>query len=438
MYSRAILSDCYWVPFNEVAQTTVSEFVYSPKFDPEKKIIAYRIKGGMFGFPRNIQPPASVVSFNYQHGDSVDLVFDGTLREGQRPIFKELARNFERGSRDQILEADTGSGKTVVMIKYMIWMGRSTLIVVPKSDLMDHWITHLLKFTNCIEDDIGIARQKTCDFKGKKVVVGMIHSLCKDKYPEEFKNYFGLVVFDELHKLGAPHFSKVGGMFPAAYRIGATATLDRTDGMEALFYAHLGNKVVREKKSVQPVPKVIISTYKGDSGLIPDWAEEDMQRRGILFNLLVENTHRTRKIITVARVMLESGRQTMVVSERIRHLEEIYRVLVNVLPDKKIGFYVGGMTEKKIQQAKKCDCILATTQMVSVGTDIPTARGLVFATPLAHIKQVAGRIRRLCDEVKDPVIYDLVDMFYPETRGWAMVRERRYRLDGYQVERLGR
>jgi len=44
----------------------------------------------------------------------------------------------------------------------------------------------------------------------------------------------------------------------------------------------------------------------------------------------------------------------------------------------------------------------------------------------------------LCDEVKDPVIYDLVDMFYPETRGWAMVRERRYRLDGYQVERLGR
>ncbi len=108
-------------------------------------------------------------------------------------------------------------------------------------------------------------------------------------------------------------------------------------------------------------------------------------------------------------------------------------------PKEKIGYYIGATSEKEKQRVREeCDCILATTQMLSIGTDIPTARALVFATPLAHIKQVAGRIRRLCDEVKDPVIYDLVDTAYIETRNWAMVRERRYRRDGYQVERLGR
>lgn len=437
MYSRAILSDCYWVPFNEVKQTTVSEFIYRPKFD-NKDIIAYRIVNGMFGFPRNIIPPARKVSSELQHGAPLDIVFNGTLRDGQRPLFKELTDNVVRGFRDQILEADTGSGKTVVMIKYITWIGHPTLIVVTKSDLMEHWVKHILEFTDCTKEEVGIARQNVCDFKGKKVVVGMIHSLCKDKYPEEFKEHFGLIVFDELHKLGAPNFSKVGGMFPAAYRIGATATLERTDGMDALFYAHLGKTVVHEKESIQPIPKVIISIYKESSGDIPPWVSGDMQKRGVLINLLVDNAHRTERIATAAIIMIESGRQTLIISERIRHLEAFYAILVMKFSPEKIGYYIGATSVKERQRVKEeCSCILATSSMLSIGTDIPTARALVFATPLAHIKQVAGRIRRLCDTVKDPIIYDLVDIAYAETSGWAMVRERRYYRDGYKIERLG-
>jgi hypothetical protein len=312
MYSRAILSDCYWVPSEEVKETTVKEFEYKPKFDPKKEIIAYRIKNGMFGFPRNIRPEAIIVRDQTRLGRMITVRFTGKLRPGQIPLKSDLRSNLEKDVKDQILEADTGSGKSVVLIDYLAWLSCAALIVVTKSDLLDHWRDHLLRFTDLTEDDIGIARQKICDFEGKKVVVGMIHSLCKDKYPEEFKKHFGLVIFDELHKLGAPHFSKVGGMFPAAYRVGATATLDRTDGMEALFYAHLGKKVVHEKKSVQPIPKVIIAPYVGLSGIIPSWVSGDMQTRGVLINLLVDNGVRTRKLSTAIKTMVESGRQTLV------------------------------------------------------------------------------------------------------------------------------
>jgi superfamily II DNA or RNA helicase len=103
-----------------------------------------------------------------------------------------------------------------------------------------------------------------------------------------------------------------------------------------------------------------------------------------------------------------------------------------------MGYYIGATSEKERERVKQeCDCILATTSMISVGTDIPTARALVFATPLAHIKQVSGRIRRLCDKVKDPIIYDLVDIEHPETRGWAMVRNVIIVLKGSELSVLG-
>lgn len=321
------------------------------------------------------------------------------------------------------------SGKTVMLIKMWSLIGRTALVVVPKTDLVNQWRERIMEFTDIPAHRIGIAQQGLCEYEGKAVVIGMIHSLCKDRYPEEFKNHFGLVIFDELHKLGAFYFSRVGGMFPAKYRIGATATLKRSDGLERAFMVHLGDEIIKLQKSEQPIPEIAVYKYSKTSGSIPHYLQDSIQRRGVLISKLAGNLERTKIISDFTKQLVESGRQTLVVSERIPHLETMKRLLVRAgLKSESIGFYLGATKKaERIRVANECQCILATTSMLSLGTDIPTLRGLVFATPVSGVTQPIGRIRRINPDLKDPFVLDFVDSFYEECNRWY--GSRRYFYD---------
>jgi superfamily II DNA or RNA helicase len=265
----------------------------------------------------------------------------------------------------------------------------------------------------------------------------MIHSLCKDMYPEEFKNYFGLVIFDELHKLGAFTFSQVGGMFPAKYRLGATATLRRSDGMAKVFYSHLGNEVIKPLKSDQPVPKIVVVKYGRSSGVIPHWANTKVKRRGVLFSALAKNPERIEWLSKVTKELYDTGRQTLVIGERIMQLENIIRYLTmrHGVDGEDIGLYIGKTTATERKRiAKECKIIMATTSMLSLGTDIPTLRGLVFATPLADVEQPIGRICRLCSDTKNPIVIDFVDGAYKDTMGWYQGRLKFYKKKEWEVK----
>jgi len=310
------------------------------------------------------------------------------------------------------------------------------LVIVPKSDLMNQWVDRIKQFTGLEDNDIGIARQKTCDYVGKKIVVGMIHSLCKDKYSIDFKNHFGLVIFDELHKLGAFTFSQVGGMFAAKYRLGATATLRRADGLATVFYSHLGREVIKPLIGGQPDPKIVVVKYNKSSGKIPHWANSKVKRRGVLFSLLAENPERIDWIARLTHEVYDTGRQTLVLGERIAQLESIIKFLTMQygVDKKEIGLYIGKTSPTERNRiAENCKIILATTSMMSLGTDIPTLRGLVFATPLADVEQPIGRICRICADTKEPVVIDLVDTQHKEAFGWYQGRLKLYKRKDWEV-----
>jgi type I site-specific restriction endonuclease len=71
--------------------------------------------------------------------------------------------------------------------------------------------------------------------------------------------------------------------------------------------------------------------------------------------------------------------------------------------------------------------------MLSLGTDIPTLRGLVFATPLADVEQAIGRICRICADTQKPIVIDFVDVQYKETMGWYQGRLKFYRRKDLEV-----
>jgi superfamily II DNA or RNA helicase len=225
-------------------------------------------------------------------------------------------------------------------------------------------------------------------------------------------------------------------MFPAKYRLGATATLRRADGMAKVFYSHLGDTVIRPLKGDQPIPKIVVVRYPTSSGKIPHWANSKVKRRGVLFSLLAKNKERVNWIAKLTKEVYDTGRQTLVLGERIAQLESIiaFLTLQYGVDKKDIGLYIGKTSPtERVRIAEECRIIMATTSMLSLGTDIPTLRGLVFATPLADVEQAIGRICRLCQDTKSPVVIDFVDMNHKEAQGWYQGRLKFYKRKDWEV-----
>jgi len=131
-----------------------------------------------------------------------------------------------------------------------------------------------------------------------------------------------------------------------------------------------------------------------------------------------------------------SGRQTLVVSERTKHLKAMRAVFVDGLGWSKdeVGLYIGATKDADRKRiAKEAKLIFATTNMLTLGTDIPTLRALVLATPMKEVAQAVGRIVRTNPELKDPMMVDVVDVQYAETNRWFNARLSFYRKKGCKV-----
>ena len=125
------------------------------------------------------------------------------------------------------------------------------------------------------------------------------------------------------------------------------------------------------------------------------------------------------------------GRQVVVLAERVHQLEILNTLLLknHDVPANWIGFYTGRVKEQKARDAILANCriVLATTRMLSLGTDVPSLSCLILASPAASVEQSVGRILRRKAGKRSVVVVDIVDDSYRMTRGWYRNREKEYK-----------
>ena len=434
-----ILSNMLWVPKENLKNIDLirSQLTVVPKYDELLPIETYINNGDYFGYPRNFLSIPDGVVDNRVVGDEINIKFNGRLRHHQERVMRDWDKMYNQGITDYILNLQTGTGKTILALYIASILKIPFLVIVPREVLLNQWKEQILKFTNIKE--IGTIRQKQCEYEGRKACVGLIHSICKDKYPEEFKNHFGLVIIDEVHKTSAYTFSNALKMFPAKYKIALSATLERQDGLEDVFFHHLGRNIISYKKATQPNPKIIVYQYKGNSGSLPFWLNryDIVKTRACILSNLAKNKERNKLIADFAEIMINKGLQTLVIGERIVQLE----IIKKLLHEK--GFEDAGLYIQKTKQdqrrwlEKNSRCILATKQMLDIGVDIDTLRGLIFATPNSEVEQMVGRVRRVNDSVPEPVILDIWDNWYPEADRWAKKRLKYYQREDFNINKIG-
>lgn len=134
----------------------------------------------------------------------------------------------------------TGAGKTVFALLAIARIQRPTLVVVPTIGLMHQWQANLKAFLGVEAGLVGGG-----DKDWQPVTVTTYDSAAA--HTEFQGNAFGLIVFDECHHLPTPTYRFIAEGSIAPYRLGLTATPERTDGGEKLLERLVGPFVHREE-----------------------------------------------------------------------------------------------------------------------------------------------------------------------------------------------
>ena len=437
MFSKVIEGTHLFVLKSELQCDLASlrrKYSVTPKFDNIKVVSTYRETREWFGFPRHdadvIRKSSKFLDDRRSEGGEISFSMTYEPRLRQVGVLSRCLAEYNRGTTGILLVAPTGTGKTYMLLNLISVIGKTALIVVPRDYIIKQWIERILEHTSLSRDDIGIARQDKCEFEGKKIVIGMVHSLARDKYSDEFKKWPGVLAIDEVHVTGAYSFSRVVGMFPAEYRIGASATPTRQDGMDEVYRMALAQSTVTMTGGTDVSPHVVLREYVASS--IPrklSAIHDRLSRRGVIISAIANDVRRNTLLAYFINRLYMTGRRVLVISDRKSQLTTLHGMLTGrfSIDKKTVDFFVQETPDKKRKDIlRDCSVILATYGMMAMAVDVPDLSGLVFGTPQSQVTQPVGRVLRKCSGKKNPVVIDMVDLAYMEAVRWAEKRKRVY------------
>lgn len=380
-----------WIPlYLERGDEVLVPRNYTAPFLPQGPVVDERVEG-------------EAVEFNF-HIDS--------FWEGQEAGVDALSQ-----MTDGILVAGCGSGKTVIGVAALARVGRPTLVLVTKEPLISQWEDTCRKLLGP-EVKLGKIQGKKCDWRSKDIVIAMIQSLSINEYESEMYSYFGLVISDEAHRVGAPTWGKVVGMFPAKRRWGLTATPNRDDGLDAIIRAHIG-AVDFEVQTPQEVPEVyeVRTSTTADLEQFKNHYTQKLAISGVVTALAVDPV-RNRLIVKYLLQAAQAGRKILVLGDRIAQLDVLLELARPGLAEKGVsaGLYIGKLQQDKRKDAAANDVIFATMSLAKEGLDIPRLDTLFLITPQGSpitTKQAVGRVMRKYPGKLTPMVVDFVDSSIP-------------------------
>jgi len=234
------------------------------------------------------------------------------------------------------------------------------------------------------------------------------------------QQYIDGPIVSNCHHISSETFSQALPKIATKCTLGLTATPTRADGLTKVFEWYLGKIAFKAKREDKQKTFVKILKYKSTDEHYTK-LEEGFEGRIItsrMINNVAEYKPRLNLMITeISKVMEESGRCIIILSDRREHLDKLDKKLNKKLGHKFcIGQYVGGMKQSVLDEnAQKCDIILSTFNMAAEALDIPKLNTLFLSTPKSNIEQSCGRILRQEHSVI-PLIIDICDNFMPFDR----------------------
>ena len=139
----------------------------------------------------------------------------------------EALAAWETAGRRGVIVLPTGAGKTFVAQLALQSTLQSALIVVPTLDLLHQWYAGLRAAFPGVE--VGLLGGGSRDYDAPLLVSTYVSAAAE---AERLGNRFALLIFDEVHHLPAAFTRVIAQYSIAPYRLGLTATPERSDGRD--------------------------------------------------------------------------------------------------------------------------------------------------------------------------------------------------------------
>jgi superfamily II DNA or RNA helicase len=268
------------------------------KWDP--RVGCYRIKAIHY---RDVLAYLKESALHFQ--DNVpDLPPIQTLKDTVelRPYQNQALANWSRASMRGVLALPTAAGKTYIALKAISRLKTQTLIVVPTLDLIDQWRQRVMECLNTEAGAVG---------GGENNVQMITVSTYDSAYlqAEALGNRFMFIVFDEVHHLASQSYMQIGEMYIAPYRMGLTATYERTDERHKLLPQLVGDLVYTAK--VKDLAGKHLSPYSHEkiyAELTPDEERTYESQMMVFRNYLKEKGITLRSAADFQRFIMTTGR----------------------------------------------------------------------------------------------------------------------------------
>ena len=392
------------------------------------QLFFYREEGGTFIFPRGFGNEAvrlcrtliaetPVVEDHRRLLPPCDFAFQGSLRP-----YQEQAVEAVMSHSFGVLEAGTGSGKTVMALAVIARRRQPTLVLVHSKELMYQWRDRITQF---LGEEAGLAGDGHLEIQ--PVTVAIVNTAKKhlDTLPQQF----GQLVVDECHRVPASLFTEVVSAFDCHFMLGLSATaFRREDGMTKLIYIALGERVHQVDSRMLEASGAVVRPELEQR--MTSFAYGYHGEYTKLIKALAQNSLRNQQIVDDVEALVHSGHAgtILIVSDRVGHCQ----ILADLLRNKGIPVAVlTGRTDASeraeiVEQVRNngVQVLISTIQLIGEGFDCPGLSTLVLATPIkfeGRLLQVVGRIMRPVAGKKARVI-DYVDERIPVLRRSAASR----------------
>lgn len=373
-----------------------------------------------------------------------------------------------------ILNTCVGSGKTQMGLYIAFTLGRKTLWIQHKGDLLIQSLNRAMSVIPGIR--CGTIKGKIQDTDNKDIVFATVQTLFlhKDRFSVNFFDQFGTVVVDEMHHYAADTFSKVIQAVRPKNLIGLSATVKRKDGLtDALTYM-FGPTITVDIERKQDV---YVSMLQFDFGRRKEYfLKWDHQKHNYskMLASLQNDPLRNQMIIEYLLKLYALHRKVLVLSLRTDHCSDLQAgfeskirnlesrkaaALIQVIRPSLSKTFIDQLTKNflntpfissvytsktaskkhknKTEDLLKKQFIFSTCQMASEGLDLKDHDTVFFVLPPQNVQQCIGRILRSAYTEKNPDKYawvvDIHDTF-SVFHGSSFKRTRFYVQEEYMIE----
>lgn len=401
--------------------------------------------------------------------------FQLELRDTQ----KDAVRHYLDDTDNGLIVLPTGKGKSILGMYLAYALKQRTLVIVHKDDLVDGW-TQDSKI--CFGEDfkVGIYKAKKRQI-GEQITIATIQTLNRlDKDTlEAFQEHFGMVIIDECHHISSSSFDLLH-RFSACYKVGLSATPERSDGLTKVMTHHLGECAFKYEsdhndKDILPVEvfhrkmPIDVPIYLAHRGGTKYELANEMDMKNPNKLKLVQDVpfecrpripyfeidHRVLTNPTYGRRVLKDlvseynqGRSCVCFFTQKRHIE-LYRdsLVLNGVPEDHILLYYGDSKEskedmKKRAESKEALITLATYSIATEGTNVKAWEVAFLVSSINNGKnteQAVGRIRRSKEGKINPVkVYDYsLPNVYSIGSKHYYTRRQRYKKLEFTIHNIG-